>query len=215
MKAIFASKMYKSSPRKDKIKAALSDPINVELVQQLREYLDDEYIDEKYLEPEDTESLESSQPAEGTDEETKDESSGESLRPRSHSNEGSASNSDEFEETSSTFEEGVSDEGSEDIDVEESDDAEGSPIIAVDDTATLKDTIDEQSVLDMLNADENSFGVRRVQQVQNELWVYYLDTTNLNTVMESVISQLNSKYPELSFSRLARTSNAVVFTIEN
>ena len=43
MQAIFASKLYRTSPRKDRIHAALSDPMNKELVQQLHSYLDKPY----------------------------------------------------------------------------------------------------------------------------------------------------------------------------
>lgn len=41
--AIFSSKLYQASSRKNKIKAALENPINAELVKQLGEYIDDEY----------------------------------------------------------------------------------------------------------------------------------------------------------------------------
>ena len=45
MKRIFASRLYKSLPssRQNHIKAAISNPINAELVSQLKEYLDDDY----------------------------------------------------------------------------------------------------------------------------------------------------------------------------
>ena len=43
MNAITASKLYRASTRKAKILAALNDPINVELVEQLNEYIGDEY----------------------------------------------------------------------------------------------------------------------------------------------------------------------------
>ena len=44
MQAILASKLYKCSKRKDKIHSALEDPVNLELVEQLKEYLDPEYL---------------------------------------------------------------------------------------------------------------------------------------------------------------------------
>ena len=43
MKAIFASKLYKASSRKDRIQAALNSLGNSELVQQLASSLDEEY----------------------------------------------------------------------------------------------------------------------------------------------------------------------------
>ena len=38
--------MYRSSKRKDKIRAAINNPINKELVQQLKDYLDYEVVDD-------------------------------------------------------------------------------------------------------------------------------------------------------------------------
>ena len=46
--AIMASKMFKASPRQKEILAAIDDIANIELVQQLDEYLDDEFITMKY-----------------------------------------------------------------------------------------------------------------------------------------------------------------------
>ena len=41
LQRIYSSKLYVTSTRKDKIHAAMQDPINAELVQQLEEYLSD------------------------------------------------------------------------------------------------------------------------------------------------------------------------------
>ena len=41
LQRIYSSKLYVTSARKDKIHAAIQDPINMELVQQLSEYLDE------------------------------------------------------------------------------------------------------------------------------------------------------------------------------
>ena len=42
LQRIYSSKLYVTSTRKDRIHAAMQDPINAELVQQLEEYLSDE-----------------------------------------------------------------------------------------------------------------------------------------------------------------------------
>ena len=55
MQAIYASKMYRASKNKDKIKAALKDPMNAELVTQLKSYLDKEYQQPKYVDPDSAE----------------------------------------------------------------------------------------------------------------------------------------------------------------
>ena len=47
-----------------------------------------------------------------------------------------------------------------------------------------------------------------------ELWIHYNDSINLNNVMEPVIAVLNAaNYFKLDFNRLARTENAIVFSI--
>ena len=51
MNAIFASKLFRSSTRQDKIRAALADPVNMELVQQLRSYLDEPYQQMGLMDP--------------------------------------------------------------------------------------------------------------------------------------------------------------------
>lgn len=65
-----------------------------------------------------------------------------------------------------------------------------------------------------LNAREITQGVMRVSIKNDEMWVYYNDDINLNNVMSPVIELLNAaNYHYLIFNRLARTDNAIVFTI--
>ena len=42
LQRIYSSKLYVTSTRKDRIHAAMQDPYNIELVQQLAEYLDED-----------------------------------------------------------------------------------------------------------------------------------------------------------------------------
>lgn len=69
MKAIYACKLYKSSPRKDKIKCAMQNPVNAELVAQLAEHLDEEYQSPAYLSKESKQShdLHSPEPTDGSE----------------------------------------------------------------------------------------------------------------------------------------------------
>ena len=65
-----------------------------------------------------------------------------------------------------------------------------------------------------LNARQDTAGVNRVQIKNDELWIYYNDDINLNNVMANVIGLLSiSGYKYFEFNRLARTDNAIVFTI--
>ena len=58
LQRIYSSKLYVTSTRKDRIHAAIQDPINVELVQQLEDYLDDEDTIEDNDDSEDDDLLE-------------------------------------------------------------------------------------------------------------------------------------------------------------
>ena len=49
MANILASKIFISSSRQDKILSAIQDPINSELVQQMKSYLDEDFIAPEYL----------------------------------------------------------------------------------------------------------------------------------------------------------------------
>ena len=65
-----------------------------------------------------------------------------------------------------------------------------------------------------LNISDSTAGVTRIQIKENELWIYYNDTVNLNDIMEAVIDKLIAcTYSYLEFNRLARKNNAIVFDI--
>ena len=71
-----------------------------------------------------------------------------------------------------------------------------------------------ESIKGLLNAREDTAGCVRVQVKGEELWMFYNDKINLNNLMEDVISLMNaSGYTYLEFNRLARTDNAIVFSV--
>lgn len=75
-----------------------------------------------------------------------------------------------------------------------------------------QDTIEQ--IRGMLNSRADTCNVNRVLLKDNELWIHYDDSINLNNVMGPVIELLNaSGYTYLDFNRLARSANAVVFQI--
>lgn len=212
MKAILASKLYKASSRQDKILAQLSNPINVELVEQLREYLDDEYLTPEYFpdaENADAEAADTS--TEETDTESDDSSgstssgggggsSGGSGNPLSDGDIGNGAEELEDSESEETSEESSEDTGSDDA-VEEATDINGIEPA-------------NGSIADMLNADSRTAGVSRTKSKSNEYWIYYNDNINLNNVMSDVLDKLSEAgHSELQFSRLARTDNAIVLDI--
>ena len=218
MQAIYASKLYRASKHKEKIKAALADPTNVELVQQLRTYLDDEYVDEKYLEPEDAD--ESATPGDAAPEDSRGDKSivhpgsshasgggGFSMPPEPH-------DFDALDDATAEHEEEIpnmpspSDDGSD----EEPEVVEDAQITSVsEDVPRLDDA--PADIKELLNSSEDASGVSRASVKNDELWIHYNDSINLNNVMEPVIDHINSsRYSFLNFSRLARTENAIVFS---
>ena len=220
MQAIFSCKMYKASKNKDGIKAALSDPINTELVQQLRSYLDEEFKDEAIREdsPKKAENIEA-EPVESPQEDST------SMRPSKHTSHPAPSHMDHH--LSDELNEGLDSESLEpaDTDTRPEDDNSEEPVgeaTQVSSSAVLGSTscpecsiVDQaNSIKGILNSQDTTCGVVRIIVKEQELWIHYNDDTNLNNVMEPVIETLNAaSYSNLQFNRLARTENAIVFSI--
>lgn len=202
MKQLYACKMYKSSTRKSKIQAALSNPVNQPLVTQLRSYLDDEYRKEEILEP-DIEMKKGK--GSSVKDEHIDESSKDGKKVIDDNTKFSNPNGDK-----------------EDIDVEDADKGSNS---SEDDNnvnsskkCAIRSSIDLDSLKGTMNAVSDTCGVQRVKidEDKKELWVYYNDDINLNDIMTPLIELLeSSSYNYLIFNRLARSGNAVVFEISS
>ena len=74
--------------------------------------------------------------------------------------------------------------------------------------------VDAAAIKGTLNVRDDTKGVSRIFVKDKELWIYYQDKINLNSVMEPVIEVLNGTgFTNLEFNRLARTENAIVFDI--
>lgn len=225
MKAIYASKMYRSSRHKDKIRAALSNPINAELVQQLKEYLDeDDVIDKDVLEN-----------TEDEQENTKESNSSNERIPHKTPSISNNPSSIPSKEPPQTALEKDIDKLSDLENPEESTDSESEDKEETiqNSTSISNTTIESQTVLysdinsnssnlnnitdeikGILNSRQDTCGVNRVLSKESELWIYYGDKINLNNVMDSAIELLNAaNYSYLDFNRLARSDNAMVFQI--
>ena len=223
LQRIYSSKLYVTSARKDRIHAAINDPINVELVQQLVDYLDE---DSRVL-------LDQAQSTMKSDTaETSDAASGDV--PKSDTESPAPSRADGSFSRHSFSGNPIEDVGDDDLaDIEIPEDsaepAEASEPEAVESVTqegkkitaacqiwnTLDDVVDDcETIKGTLNAREDTKGVTRLQVVEHELWIYYNDDSNLNDKMIEVISVLNSTgYTYLKFNRLARSNNAIVFDI--
>lgn len=227
-----ASKMFKASPRQKQILAAMDDVINVELVQQLDEYLDDEFLIMKNNAEQEAqfseESVDDIENPDGiTDEPTDSPANGptvsrpspakftpnkESLMDK-HGDELA-----ELEENAPELEKSSSEP--EDTNSSVKSNTSAKPIVAdtivnpfVDLYASLVGIANE--IKGTLNVRSDTAGVNRVAIKNDELWIYYNDDVNLNNVLANVINVINAaNYKYFEFNRLARTDNAIVFTVD-
>lgn len=224
-RAILASKMFKSSMRKSKILAELKNPENQELITQLDEYLDEEY--QIMNEPAAETTTEDVTEVQETDEVIDDSPapSGPSGSPAKFTPNKSLmdKHGEELEELENGDTEGepTEDKPEEEPAPEASVQAKGKAITAdtlvntfVDYYPTLTGLAGE--IKGTLNARSETAGVNRVQLKNDELWVYYNDDVNLNNIMSNAIGLLAAaNYYYLEFNRLARSDNAMVFTLSH
>lgn len=228
MKSIYASKLFIASKRKEQIKAALLAEANSGLVQQLAEDLDEQYQTPENLGKEEEKPAENANAkAEGNefndfivDEDvdpkkdlvTMDDlgkSSGglhKSTPPLKPSEEGPSEEKPKSD-TSELMPESPANEKS-------APEPEASTQVE-NKTEVKAATISDLNVLKgTLNSRQETSGVIRVAEKDNEIWIYYNDDINLNDVMVDVIEAITSlDVQPLEFNRLARSDNAVVFVI--
>lgn len=225
---IFSSKLFAVSSRKEEIRAAASNPINQNLMQQLSTALDKSYQKAEYLlDEEDQAKLKQEQSADTEPEadeivepevaeETSTEPKASSAPPTKPSNLHS-----KFKEAEKNMSEDAptdkpadsqTDDSSLDTKMEAATDidsgVEDSEIEdnGIQDTKSLTD-----SIKTALNDNDGTKGVSRASIKEDELWVYYEDSINLNKVMANAIETLNTLGYDLEFNRLARSDNAIVF----
>ena len=205
---VMSSFVYSGSSRKAAILAAATNPINTELVTQLVRYLDEEYLKPK-------EEFVRDDSENGSTEASGEPATQPNLLPPSE--EPSFSGSDHSESLASMFGDDVelpeeSAEPEKDSEPEEDSELEedSEPEVASSTNATESLENISASIASTLNAVDTTSGVRSAKVLGTELWIYYKDNINLNSVMESVIDAVAPH--ELEFNRLARSHNAIVFT---
>lgn len=220
---IFASKLFKASSRQDKIRSAIENPINAKLVKQIVNYVDPQY--KQYTENGEDAKEDAFKDAqeEFMNNETSEDADFESESSTRYMPRMSSGANGRFDAPQDTlkqdFDDTFKDSGSDAETVEPTvNDDEVSESVKIDsvvdtDNSLSSDELD--SIKDSLENSPSTSGVARVQLKDegSELWVYYNDKTNLNSIMENVISVLDKTYKFLDFNRLARTDNAIVFTI--
>lgn len=205
--------MFRSSSRKNHIKANIANPINVELVQQIEDLTDDE-------------DTVTNSPSEGSSANTKERKilkgpssspSGGSYSP-SFNNKSEPSDEDIFIpddeinddsiDSEDTYESPESDDKFDDSSSDDDDEVESSEEI----TAVVETELDINQLKSILNNSSLTYGVSRISERKNEVWVYYNDDINLNPMLSDIIYTVeSSKFNNLEFNRIARSDNAVVF----
>ena len=235
------SKLFKASKYKDKILAAVNDPINRELVKQLHSYVDVAYLNQLHKE------------LDKKDEEIKDLKSGESNVPENDFIDDKASDAGlnssrpstsfnpspgaSFDVSPSPSSDGFEDSGDVDLDdLEIDDDLGNEPNDTTDQentdssTETSKEpvlsstyvTVEKVSeavnqIPGMLNLRDETKGVTYTNlkgTSDSELWIYYDKGVDLSQIIDAVNLALHdSGYYFLEFSRVARDESAIVFKV--
>lgn len=241
METILSCKLYRASSRKQEILAAIQNPINQGLVQQLERYLGEEFRSP----PKPKEVVPAAKPAA---QEGAPNDGGAGGEPSGGSFGGGSFGGGSFGGGGSSFDvvddfgdpsgaepddgagaEGVvPEEGTapddgvnpddpvpEEPPIEEGVAPQGTPITASKNVEGVFDpSPDLAPMKGLLNAREDTTGVNRILVKGDELWIYYEDSVNLNNVMGTAIEVLNAApYPWLEFNRLARSDNAIVFVL--
>lgn len=232
LQRIYSSKLYVTSSRRDRIHAAITNPMNAPLVQQLSEYLDDdakEKLDEAIEEKKEVAEAkaEATNPqSEQTNEANFPDADNNVFSPSYSGGSSMGGDSDTFDdfgdEGADMFDIPEGDEGGEPSEapapapVEESEKAKGVAITADTDIDDVVFDIanDLEVIKATLNGREDTSGIQRINVDDKELWIYYKDEVNIGDIMVNVIEVLNgANYTYLTFSRLARSNNAIVFDI--
>lgn len=238
LKIIKCSAIYRASSDKVRIDSALQNPINVELVTQLSDALDDRSRDQLrqaklILDQENNDKAQDDSDDTGTapriDSDGKDEQALPLATNRTVISDpffdlgpdGSDASNDELTEDASNQLEGDNGDEAESNEINESAIVNGTPVTAQTTLYSYEPPapLDFRSISEIikctLNGRADAAGVNRILVRDNELWIYYKDSVNLNGVMGVVIEFLNnSGYPYLAFNRLARSENAMVFEID-
>ena len=206
---VLSSFVYSGSSRKLAILAAANNPINTELVTQLVGYLDEEYLKPK-------EEAAPIKPAESRAKHAADKPDSKSAASQPKSSRSSFSIRDDSRSLASMFGDDVDEPEPEPESEPTIDDKTSTepvePESEVESSTQIPDTFESisASAAAALNAIDATAGVRSTKVQGNELWIYYKDDVNLNSVMESVIDSMPNSIVE--FNRLARSHNAIVFT---
>lgn len=208
MKVITSSKLFAAKSIKDqnRIKAAIANPVNAELLQQLSSYLD--VPENKFV--------------------IKDAKPNKEDQITKHKEVKDLPHISDIPDAPVKLSNKVNDADNvqDDDDVNDADD---NVAAEPDQPEDNKDVIDSASSLTAntkvynfspdvlqgnLNAVDQTSGVIKVSVVDKELWINYKDGVNLNDKIDPVIDFMAQNYSNMAFNRLVRTKNAFVFDFD-
>lgn len=228
MASIFASKLYASSKRKNKIHSSIADPTNQALVQQLSSYLGED-VKQQLAHEQEAQSQRNDKTTDIEDDDSNQQvpSNRGKAEPAKFTPAPSLSDkiSDDLDHQADLDEKlsgdtpqvspgGADPEPSSDLEPSSSDIEESVTISSTTLVQDVKTGFDGNVLKGSLNANSDTAGVSRVVVKDNEVWIYYNDNTNLNNVMSQVIDKVYALgYDYMDFNRLARSDNAMVFVM--
>ena len=202
---VLSSSLFAVSTKKAKIMAALTNPLNAELIQQSVSDLPEDTI---------TQLEERSDQESGSGEVSPVSEGAKSITSDPKPIKFKVANKVPTENTTS---QGSGESPNELEGIAENSTAETETVEVTSSTSVDCVVLDSGVIKSTLNSREDTCGVVSIaikEDGASELWVYYDDETNLNDTIYSVVSVFNScGYNMLKFNRLARSNNAIVFDV--
>lgn len=207
---LYNSKLYKGSKYKSKINAAISNPLNKELVKQLDSYVNVKYVQKLAEEIDDLKDRQENLEDEVLDSKESPDFNSDASNKFENADEIPADSEENIEEAPEKPED------SENL-------AETTKVsgISIESASFVTPSQIYQATTEipgMLNLRDDTHGALFASVKTgntNEFWIYYDESVDLNSVLGAVNSALlASGYYFLEFNRVSRDENAIVFTIK-
>ena len=197
---VLSSSLFAVSTKKAKIMAALTNPLNAELIQQSVSDLPEDTVAKLNESDNQEPNKDGASPAsEGTKSITSD------PKPI------------KFKVADHALEKDTADLEDDDSSKDSDNSVETNPVDVTSSVSVDCVVLDAEVIKSTLNGRDDTCGVVSIALKDSgvsELWIYYDDETNLNDTIYAVVSVFNScGYNMLKFNRLARSNNAIVFDI--
>lgn len=205
---ITSSKLFAAKSIKDqnRIKAAIANPVNAELLQQLSSYLD---VPENKFVTKDAKLHKEDKSKKNKDVEDFSNIPDDKFKPSNAVNNtthDTTNDEENIQDDNNVNDDEVTDGLKDNKDVIDS----ASSVTANTEIYNFSPDVLQGN----LNAVDQTSGVIKVSAVDKELWIYYKDGINLNDKIDPVIDFMAQNYSNMAFNRLVRTKNAFVFDFD-